>query len=432
MAGPSGYFSDASWYGTDCTPADQPDTDFVDEPSSFIDHQYTITHSTPIQPARPFTSTHKTVKRRLNLDSPQHDATFKTPNKTPLHRRARYLSGDYPSPSPSKQADTSGSLPSPAERSRHETSLGTLTKRFVGLVRAAGDGVIDLNQAAQLLRVKKRRIYDITNVLEGVGLLEKRSKNRVRLAEATSAADAGRADAERLERQLDQLLVLAGRLAEQRPPAYVRYQDLRGLTGRRDCTVLAIQAPPETTLRVPDPAQEGVYQLHLRSETGEIQLLLCQDDLRPERSPRDDSALTGSQSPLPPPSRTPSDTRTDDSLLTGAESGLGDSLLDGLSGPRVKVEPVETVRLGSVGYGTDCISSEPELAAERSPRAERHDGRGGNTEPQPQTSAAADADLARLEQSDDFLAIEPPLSEADYSFCLEASEGAIDLFDFSF
>lgn len=36
-----------------------------------------------------------------------------------------------------------------------------------------------MNESAQRLRVPKRRIYDITNVLEGVGLLEKRSKNTV-------------------------------------------------------------------------------------------------------------------------------------------------------------------------------------------------------------------------------------------------------------
>lgn len=35
-------------------------------------------------------------------------------------------------------------------------------------------------QAADALNVQqKRRIYDITNVLEGVGLIHKRSKNRV-------------------------------------------------------------------------------------------------------------------------------------------------------------------------------------------------------------------------------------------------------------
>jgi hypothetical protein len=36
-----------------------------------------------------------------------------------------------------------------------------------------------MNDCAQQLQVPKRRIYDITNVLEGVGLLEKRSKNTV-------------------------------------------------------------------------------------------------------------------------------------------------------------------------------------------------------------------------------------------------------------
>jgi hypothetical protein len=36
-----------------------------------------------------------------------------------------------------------------------------------------------MNESALTLQVPKRRIYDITNVLEGVGLLEKRSKNTV-------------------------------------------------------------------------------------------------------------------------------------------------------------------------------------------------------------------------------------------------------------
>ena len=39
------------------------------------------------------------------------------------------------------------------------------------------NGTIDLNKAAFELNVQKRRIYDITNVLEGVGLIVKQSKN---------------------------------------------------------------------------------------------------------------------------------------------------------------------------------------------------------------------------------------------------------------
>lgn len=39
---------------------------------------------------------------------------------------------------------------------------------------------VDLNDAAVELKVQKRRIYDITNVLEGIGLIEKTIKNKIR------------------------------------------------------------------------------------------------------------------------------------------------------------------------------------------------------------------------------------------------------------
>ncbi|XP_026470959.1 transcription factor E2F4-like [Ctenocephalides felis] len=66
-------------------------------------------------------------------------------------------------------------------KSRYEKSLGLLTTRFVSLLQKTKDGVLDLKLAADLLAVRqKRRIYDITNVLEGIGLIEKRSKNSIR------------------------------------------------------------------------------------------------------------------------------------------------------------------------------------------------------------------------------------------------------------
>ena len=45
-------------------------------------------------------------------------------------------------------------------------------------LQEAEEGLLDLKVAADMLQVKqKRRIYDITNVLEGIGLIEKRNKN---------------------------------------------------------------------------------------------------------------------------------------------------------------------------------------------------------------------------------------------------------------
>ena len=67
------------------------------------------------------------------------------------------------------------------DKPRSEKSLGILTAKFVKLLQEAKDGVVDLKVAADQLDVKqKRRIYDITNVLEGIGLIEKNSKNIIK------------------------------------------------------------------------------------------------------------------------------------------------------------------------------------------------------------------------------------------------------------
>ncbi|KJH45173.1 transcription factor E2F/dimerization partner [Dictyocaulus viviparus] len=66
----------------------------------------------------------------------------------------------------------------PQMGTRADKSLGLLTQRFIRLLECSEGGICDLNQAAEALNVRqKRRIYDITNVLEGIGLIEKKSKN---------------------------------------------------------------------------------------------------------------------------------------------------------------------------------------------------------------------------------------------------------------
>jgi transcription factor E2F3 len=97
---------------------------------------------------------------------------------------------------PGGGASASGGGP----RSRYDSSLGLLTKNFVLLLQACGashgsHGVVDLNAAAEKLGVQKRRIYDITNVLEGIGLIQKKSKNLIqwRGTGGGNSADSGSA-----------------------------------------------------------------------------------------------------------------------------------------------------------------------------------------------------------------------------------------------
>ena len=142
-------------------------------------------------------------------------------------------------------------------RSRLDNSLGELTKKFITLLQDSEDKCIDLNYAVEVLQVQKRRIYDITNVLEGIGLIEKSVKNKIRWTggerrladeeeeeleveqEASGSSDLQRflAEEEVLDEWIDemqsQLTSLAIDPAYQRY-AYLTHEDLKGLIAQEE------------------------------------------------------------------------------------------------------------------------------------------------------------------------------------------------------
>lgn len=101
-------------------------------------------------------------KRKLEMTGPQ----FSTP--TPTRRSQVVRDEDDFDSSMCETTPRANRTPS----SRAETSLTHLTKRFIDLLRGASEGLLDLNCASQQLEVQKRRIYDITNVLEGKFILQ--------------------------------------------------------------------------------------------------------------------------------------------------------------------------------------------------------------------------------------------------------------------
>jgi len=67
------------------------------------------------------------------------------------------------------------------QKNRQINSLDELTKKFSKCVYNSNKNIINLNNVMKKIKAKKRRIYDITNVLEGIGLIKKDSKNQIRL-----------------------------------------------------------------------------------------------------------------------------------------------------------------------------------------------------------------------------------------------------------
>jgi hypothetical protein len=206
-------------------------------------------------------------------------------------------------------SDTIGT-PSSLGQSRYDSSLGLLTKKFVHILRSSPLNRLDLNLAVKELGVQKRRIYDITNVLEGIGLLRKEGKNHVSWnsspnAELSSSGavneigseaksdflksqlDSLRNEEEMLDRFLEVITEQAtpftaserpqrsareSLTTDEVPPTdmYIRYSDITGLAMYDEDTIIGIKAPVGTNLEVPDPDQGNrpglrQYQMYLSS-----------------------------------------------------------------------------------------------------------------------------------------------------------------------
>lgn len=145
------------------------------------------------------------------------------------------------------------------------------------------DGVINLNKASTILNVQKRRIYDITNVLEGIHLIGKISKNTVKWNGNYSLFNLNKDEVDEIkeleneERFLDEEIMRYERminntLSDERF-SYASFEDIRRISGMHDQTILIIKAPKGTMLEVPKPLmnefEKVKYQLFLNNENGE-------------------------------------------------------------------------------------------------------------------------------------------------------------------
>ncbi|KAG4129685.1 hypothetical protein ERO13_D09G097600v2 [Gossypium hirsutum] len=198
---------------------------------------------------------------------------------------------------PASNLGSPGNSVTPTGPCRYDSSLGLLTRKFINLIKQAEDGILDLNKAADTLEVQKRRIYDITNVLEGIGLIEKKLKNRIqwkgldvsRPGKIDENVTTLQAEVENLsieERCLDeQIREMQERLRNlsedenNQKWLFVTEEDIKSLPCFQNETLIAIKAPHGTTLEVPDPDEavdysQRRYRIVLRSSMGPIDVYL--------------------------------------------------------------------------------------------------------------------------------------------------------------
>ena len=166
-----------------------------------------------------------------------------------------------------------------------------LTQKFTKLLEQSDDGVIDLNKASIEMNVPKRRIYDITNVLEGIGILEKKSKNNIQWKGGNknnyvrTKLERDIVDLDDQDNKLEEMISIATmdlQSLSNNKHGYITYQDLRSIPQLRNNTVMAVKAPPNSKLEACQ-ISEKEYKIHLKSESEEIEVFLCPDSASPPK-----------------------------------------------------------------------------------------------------------------------------------------------------
>ncbi|XP_077009337.1 transcription factor E2F6 [Tamandua tetradactyla] len=200
-------------------------------------------------------------------------------------------------------------------RPRFDVSLVYLTRKFMDLVRSAPGGILDLNKVATKLGVRKRRVYDITNVLDGINLVEKKSKNHIRWIGSDLTEFGAIPQQKKLQEELSDLSAMEDALdelikdcaqqlfeltddKENERLAYVTYQDIHSIQAFHEQIVIAVKAPAETRLDVPAPREDSIT-VHIRSTKGPIDVYLCEveQDSTSHKTPEDGGTTSAESRP---------------------------------------------------------------------------------------------------------------------------------------
>ncbi|CAG0912974.1 unnamed protein product [Notodromas monacha] len=154
---------------------------------------------------------------------------------------------------------------------RTEKSLGILTQRFVELLQTTQGGIIDLKQAAQKLEVRqKRRLYDITNVLEGIGLIRKCGKNFVQWRGGKllrRPVEGSGSQGERSTALRDEIFAMRSESERLDSLIQMTSQSVKNMFDDEDFTRYCYVTPEDIQLKFPDDDEKVVLGVHSEQQS---------------------------------------------------------------------------------------------------------------------------------------------------------------------
>ena len=184
------------------------------------------------------------------------------------------------------------------EGTKQENSLGQLTKNFLQYIKKRGRVNININDLVKDLKVKKRRIYDITNVLQGIGYIEKNGKNEIiwkknitnqKIDNENDSPEDYKSNYDDLKNELKKLKTedaeievilnkfkdefnILSRKQDFAKYGYITFNDISNLSKNEDLDFIIIKATKGTVINVIDDeeSKKAYSKIKMQMENGKI------------------------------------------------------------------------------------------------------------------------------------------------------------------
>lgn len=154
------------------------------------------------------------------------------------------------------------------------------------IIKANPEADINASDIAMRLGVDKRRVFDILNVLDGIGLVKRKSKNLAQWLGSdfrASDADALKKESQEQLSDLTETEILLDKLIEDATKEmmefvsdeemerlrYMTVEDIQGFINFQDQSAILVETPDDINCEVFSTEQEG--QVYLKRTSGPLQ-----------------------------------------------------------------------------------------------------------------------------------------------------------------
>ena len=159
---------------------------------------------------------------------------------------------------------------------QQKTSLAGLTQSLIVQLKSNAEPEIELSQACKLIDAPKRRLYDVVNVLQGAGLIERSGKSKIKWTDRNPQTDIVKNSLENKERELRQISKVLDEYLENmfhseafEKYAWVTTEDVQSLKSNPNAKLYALKGSNSLSISL-DTLENGTNQLNCHSDDAPI------------------------------------------------------------------------------------------------------------------------------------------------------------------